>query len=92
MTESDGSRATLIDYPCDFPIKIMGVNANGFTQSVLEAMLRHAPDFDPASMQTRTSGKGNYLSLTCTFRACSQAQVDALYRELAAHPLVKVVL
>lgn len=70
----------------------MGVNADGFAQAVLDAVLRHAPDFDPASMEVRGSGKGNYLSVTCTFRAHSQAQVDALYRELSAHPWVKVVL
>ncbi|MCL2876090.1 MAG: DUF493 domain-containing protein [Betaproteobacteria bacterium] len=85
-------RATLIEYPCDFPIKIMGVNADGFAQGVFEAVLHHAPDFDPATAQMRASGKGNYLSLTCTFHAHSQEQVDALYRELAANPMVKVVL
>ena len=85
-------RATLIEYPCAFPVKVMGANAAGFTQAILEIMLRHAPDFDPAAIQMRTSGKGNYLSLTCTFRAHAQAQVDALYSELTAHPLVKVVL
>ncbi|MCL2876633.1 MAG: DUF493 domain-containing protein [Betaproteobacteria bacterium] len=85
-------RASLIEYPCDFPIKVLGTNAEGFAEGVFEVVLRHAPDFDPATVQMRTSGKGNYLSLTCTFHAHSQAQVDALYRELTAHPLVKVVL
>ncbi|MCL2161540.1 MAG: DUF493 domain-containing protein [Betaproteobacteria bacterium] len=92
MTEPDGPRATLIEYPCDFPIKIMGASADGFAQEMLAIVLRHAPDFDPAAVQMRISGKGNYLSLTCTLRAHSQAQLDALYRELSAHPLVKVVL
>jgi len=92
MAEPDGPRPSLIEYPCDFSIKIMGACVDGFASAISEVMLRHAPDFDPASMQTRTSGKGNYLSLTCTFRAHSQAQVDALYRELTAHPLVKVAL
>jgi putative lipoic acid-binding regulatory protein len=87
-----GERETLIQYPCDFPVKAMGANAEGFAQAVRDAVLRHAADFDPASMEVRESGKGNYLSITCTFRAHSQAQVDALYRELSAHPLVKVVL
>ncbi|MCL1824732.1 MAG: DUF493 domain-containing protein [Betaproteobacteria bacterium] len=86
------TRETLIEYPCDFPIKVMGANTEGVKQAILETVLRHAPDFDPATAQMRASGKGNYLSLTCTFRAHSQAQVDALYRELAAHPLVKVAL
>ena len=83
---------SLIEYPCDFPIKVLGANADGFAQDVLETVLRHAPDFDPATAQMRTSGKGNYLSLTCTFHAHSQAQVDALYCALTANPLVKVVL
>lgn len=92
MAEPDEPRATLIEYPCDFPIKIMGARADGFTRAILETVLRHAPDFDPAALETRASAKGNYLSITCTFRARSQQQVDALYRELSAHPLVKVVL
>ncbi|MDR3213607.1 MAG: DUF493 domain-containing protein [Azoarcus sp.] len=87
-----GRRATLLEFPCDFPIKIMGMRADGFAQTMLEVVLRHAPGFDPATVEMRTSNKGNYLSLTCTFRASSQQQVDALYRELTAHPQVKVVL
>jgi putative lipoic acid-binding regulatory protein len=89
---AESGRTTLIEYPCDFPVKVMGANAEGFAQEIIEVVLRHAPDFDPAAMQVRASGKGNYLSLTCTFRAHSQAQLDALYLELTAHPLVKVVL
>jgi len=92
MAEPDGLRATLIEFPCDFPVKIMGASADGFAQEMLEIVLRHAPDFDPATVQMRTSGKGNYLSLTCTLRARSQAQIDALYRELTAHPMVKFAL
>jgi putative lipoic acid-binding regulatory protein len=43
-------------------------------------------------MEMRPSKAGNYLSLTCTIRATSQAQLDALYRALTAHPMVRVVL
>ncbi|MDR2032668.1 MAG: DUF493 domain-containing protein [Azoarcus sp.] len=89
MAEAD---APLIEYPCEFPIKIMGACTDDFIPAMLALMRRHAPDFDPAALQTRVSGKGHYLSLTCTFRARSQQQVDALYRKLSAHPLVKVVL
>ena len=85
-------RASLLEYPCDFPIKIMGARVDGFARAILETVLRHAPDLDPAAIEARASGKGNYLSLTLTLRARSQQQVDALYRELSAHPLVKVVL
>ncbi len=83
---------SLLEFPCDFPIKIMGASRDGYAQAVLEVVLRHAPDFDPAGMETRSSAQGGYLSLTCTVRATSKAQLDALYRELSAHPLVKVVL
>ena len=91
-TQQAQARQTLIEYPCDFPIKIMGARVDGFAQAVIEVVLRHAPDFDPAGVEMRPSSKGNYLAVTCTFRARSQAQVDALYRELTSHPMVKVVL
>ncbi|MBK6632331.1 MAG: DUF493 domain-containing protein [Betaproteobacteria bacterium] len=83
---------SLLEFPCDFPIKIMGKREDGFAQAVLESVLRHAPDFDAAAIEMRPSAKGNYLSLTCTIRAVSREQLDALYRELSAHPLVKIVL
>ncbi len=85
-------RQTLIEYPCDFPIKAMGLRVEGFAQAVVEVVQRHAPDFDPGSVDMRPSAKGNYLAVTCTFRAVSQLQVDTVYRELTAHPMVKVVL
>lgn len=83
---------TLLEFPCDFPLKIMGAAGAGFAQTIAEVVARHAPDFDAAAMEMRPSKAGNYLSLTCTVRAVSQQQLDALYRELTAHPMVKVVL
>ena len=70
----------------------MGTNQEGYAQSILELVLRHVPDFDAATIEMRPSSKGAYLGLTCTVRANSQAQLDALYRELSVHPMVKVVL
>ncbi len=89
---AEEARQSLLEFPCDFPIKIMGARVDGFAQAVIEVVLRHAPDFDPAGVEMRPSSKGNYLAVTCTFRAVSQPQVDAMYRELTAHPMVKVVL
>ena len=83
---------TLLEFPCDFPLKIMGATAPDFAQNVAAVVIRHAPDFDAASIEMRASKAGNYLSLTCTVRAVSQAQLDALYRELTEHSMVKVVL
>jgi putative lipoic acid-binding regulatory protein len=89
---SDETRPTLLEFPCDFPIKVMGLRVDGFAQAVIEVVLTHAPDFDPVAVEMRPSAQGNYLGVTCTLRAVSQAQLDNLYRELTAHPLVKVVL
>ena len=83
---------SLIEYPCDFPIKIMGKAAQDFTQTAIAIVQYHAPDFDAASMSIRTSKNGTYLSITCTIRATSRAQLDALYQELSDHPAVAVVL
>jgi putative lipoic acid-binding regulatory protein len=84
--------ASLIDYPCDFPIKILGHTRAGFAQAVLEVVRRHAPDFDGAAMEMKTSKRGKYLSITCVIRASSREQLDALYRELCDHPMVVMVL
>ena len=86
------SRQTLLEFPCEFPLKIMGRTDAGFAPAVAFVVSRHAPDFDAGSMQMRTSNAGNYLSLSCTVRAVSQDQLDALYRDLTSHPMVKVVL
>jgi hypothetical protein len=83
---------TLLEFPCDFPLKVMGAAQDGFAQAVADVVRKHAPDFDAATMEMRPSKAGNYLSLTCTIRATSKEQLDALYRELTSHPLVKIVL
>jgi len=85
-------KPALIDFPCDFPLKIMGARADDFAQAIASVVLKHAPEFDAATMTLRPSRAGNYLALTCTVRATSQAQLDALYLELSAHSMVKVVL
>ena len=82
----------LAGYPCDFPIKILGHTRAGFAQAILEVVRRHAPEFDGAAMEMRSSKRGRYLSLTCVVRARSRAQLDRLYRELCDHPMVVMVL
>jgi putative lipoic acid-binding regulatory protein len=79
-------------YPCDFPIKILGHTRAGFAQTILEIVKRHAPDFDGAAMEMKSSKRGKYLSLTCVICATSREQLDVLYRELCDHPLVVMVL
>ncbi|MBI3067550.1 MAG: DUF493 domain-containing protein [Betaproteobacteria bacterium] len=86
------SEPSLIEYPCDFPIKIMGRTQAGFAQAMLEIVTRHAPDFDGATMEMKASKRGKYLSVTCVIRATSREQLDNLYRELCDHPMVVMVL
>ena len=84
--------APLIEYPCEFPIKIMGHTRAGFAQATLEVISRHASDFDGATMEMKTSKHGKYLSVTCVINATSRVQLDALYQELCDHPMVVMVL
>ncbi len=92
------SEDTLLTFPTDFPIKIMGerrLSPNGgddFAQTMVELVQRHAPDFKAETVEMRVSSSGNYLSVTCVVRATSKAQLDALYREITAHPWVKMAL
>jgi putative lipoic acid-binding regulatory protein len=86
------AQVSLLEFPCTFPIKIMGRTRDGFAQAVAEIVCRHAPDFDPAALEMRTSSAGNYLSLTATINATSRAQLDDVYRDLVAHPMVAMVL
>ena len=83
---------SLLEFPCAFPIKIMGEAREGFADAMLEIVLRHAPDFDAASTEMKSSSSGKYVSLTCTITAVSQAQLDDLYREISGHPMVSMAL
>ena len=83
---------SLITYPSAFPIKVMGAQVEGFVEAVVAVAQAHDPGFDPATVEQRPSKGGNYLGLTLTVTATSRAQLDALYRALSGHPMVKVVL
>ena len=86
------AQVSALEFPCTFPIKIMGRTRDGFAQAIVAVVARHAPDFDPATLEMRSSSAGNYLSMTATVNAVSREQLDALYRELVAHPMVAMVL
>ena len=88
MTE----QTSLIEYPCDFPIKIMGKSEHNFAEIAVTIVKQHAPDFDETSMTVRASKNGTYLSVTCTIKATSRIQLDALYQALSDHPMVAVAL
>jgi putative lipoic acid-binding regulatory protein len=83
---------SLIEYPSDFPIKIMGAMQDAFAQTMVDLVREHDPTFHAGKMEMRPSAKGNYLGLTVTVRATSRRQLDDLYRALTSHPMVKMVL
>ncbi|GGX25954.1 HP0495 family protein [Undibacterium macrobrachii] len=83
---------SLIEYPCDFPIKVMGVMQESFAQTIVEVVMIHDPTFHAGKLEMRPSSKGNYLALTVTVRAVHREQLDNLYRDLSSHPMVKMVL
>ncbi|QTN22526.1 DUF493 family protein [Rhizobacter sp. AJA081-3] len=83
---------SLIQYPSQFPIKVMGANVDGFAQAVVKIAQQFDPDLDAATVETRPSKAGNYLGVTITITATSREQLDELYRTLSTHPMVKVVL
>jgi putative lipoic acid-binding regulatory protein len=89
---SKAQTESLIEYPCDFPIKVMGARVDGFAESMCQVALQFDPDFNPATLEMRPSKAGNYLSVTLTIRATSREQLDNLYRALTGHPMVKVAL
>jgi putative lipoic acid-binding regulatory protein len=83
---------SLIEYPSQFPIKVMGQNVEGFVQAMVMVAQQFDPVFAPESVECRPSKAGNYMGVTLTITATSREQLDELYRTLSTHPMVKVVL
>ncbi len=91
MTQ-DAPQASLIEYPCHFPIKVMGAAAEGFLDAMVQIVLQFDPSFDRNTIEQRPSKGGNYLGLTLSVHVTGREQLDEVYRTLSTHPMVKVVL
>lgn len=83
---------SLIEYPSQFPIKVLGTNVEGFAEAIVSIVQRFDPAFDAATLERRPSTAGKYLGLTVTITATSREQLDELYRTLSTHPMVKYML
>ena len=83
---------SLIEYPSQFPIKVMGAKVEGFAAAVVKVAQHFDPSFDVTTVELRDSKAGNYQGVTLTVRATSREQLDELYRTLSSHPMVKIVL
>lgn len=82
----------LIEFPCDFAIKVMGETQDAFSATIISTIQSIVPTFCASQIEMRASSAGKYISLTCTVHVVSQAQLDDIYRVLSAHPLVKFAL
>jgi putative lipoic acid-binding regulatory protein len=90
--DTDLRKESLIEYPCQFPIKVMGTRVDGFVAALTHIAHQFDPAFDAATIELRESKGGKYLGVTLTISATSREQLDELYRTLSSHPMVKVVL
>lgn len=83
---------TLIEFPCDFPIKVMGETHADFANEMIKTIQGVIPSFSASQIEMRGSSGGKYISLTCTVHVTSKPQLDDIYRALTSHKMVKVVL
>ena len=84
--------AEVMQFPMPFPIKVMGLNENGFVHAITQIAERFDPAFNAATVELRESSGGKYLGVTITVTATSREQLDNIYRALTSHPQVKWAL
>ncbi len=83
---------TLLEFPCEFSVKAMGLATDNFDTVVVEIVRRHVPELGEGAVKTRPSKEGKYLSVTVTFDATSKPQLDAIYQDLTDHDQVLMSL
>lgn len=81
-------KESLIDFPCDFPVKVMGASIPDFHRCITQIATKHDPDFIPDETKQKISKTGKYVSLTLNIHAKNKAQLDRLYEDLTSHKLV----
>lgn len=83
---------TLLKFPCDFPIKVMGLACDELEISVLEIISRHVDNLPEGALTMKPSKTGKYTAITITINAHSKQQLDAIYMDLTACAHVSVAL
>jgi putative lipoic acid-binding regulatory protein len=83
---------TLFEFPCDFPIKMMGRDEDGFRETARQLVEKHTGPLDDSAVQTSLSANGNFVSVTVTVTATSREQLDAIYHEVSGHEAVLMAL
>ena len=83
---------SVIEFPCDFPIKMMGRDTPEFRATARRLVENHVGPVAEKSIQVNLSGKGNFVSVTVTVTATSQQQLDDIYRDVSGHDDVLMAL
>jgi len=81
-----------MEFPCDFPIKMMGRDRRAFHEAARTVVEQHAGPVADDAIRTAASRNGRFVSITITIRAESREQLDAIYMDLTAHDEVLVAL
>jgi putative lipoic acid-binding regulatory protein len=84
IDNTNNGEESAIEYPCQFPIKAMGLASASLHLTILEIVQRHAPEADTGAIKSRPSSNGKYVSITVTITAENRAQLDAIYTDLTA--------
>jgi uncharacterized protein len=79
-------RDSNFEFPTEYPLKVAGKNSSALETVVVEIVRKHVADFDETTVTVRESKGGKYLAVSVSFVAQSKPQLDALYRDLTAHP------
>ena len=91
-TQAIEQEAPRIEFPCQYPIKVMGMASDGFMAEVVAVIGRHAPGIEDHHVTVRESSKGNYLAVTVMIEATGEDQLSRLFEDLKKTPAVKMVL
>ncbi|HIM58770.1 MAG TPA: DUF493 domain-containing protein [Gammaproteobacteria bacterium] len=86
------SSEELFNFPCDYPIKVMGKDCGELNAAMCAIIERHAGKLHPNQISSKKSSKGRYISYTVRIVATSRAQLDSINQELQDHPLVAYIL
>ena len=82
----------LLDFPCDFPIKMMGREQPEFRDAAVALVEQHTGKIRSGAIRTALSRNGNFLSITITIKAQNQQQLDDIYSDLSEHEEILVAL
>jgi putative lipoic acid-binding regulatory protein len=89
---SDPEFTTAYEFPCDFPLKVIGRATDDFEDFAVSIVRKHVPEVDMGAVVSRSSRRGKYQAVTINFTAQSRPQLEALYLELGQSSRILMAL